>query len=473
MKALHDFVKKFEPSKENKFAHTTYDAFYTFLFQPDTVTTDGTHIKDGMDLKRLMVHVVLALQLLYVFGTWNIGHQHFVALGESSGYLDMFIPKVIYGLIQLIPIFVVANVVGLGIEFFYASKNGHSVEEGYLVSGALIPLIMPPDIPLTWLALSVVFAVVLGKEAFGGTGMNIWNIALLSRVFIFFAYPTTISGDEVWVSGIEKVSIEGIPAYVAAEYGYAHEAFNWIFNGLGFAMPFTTPEVGYKLVADGWTGATPLAIGAKEGWEGIAAAGYTDSEIIWGTIPGSIGESSVPLIVLGMIFLMVTRVASYRVIFGGIIGFFVAAFMMNAIAPPADLITDDTPGIFKFMAIHPLRQMAMGSFLFAITFMATDPVSSADTPTGKWIYGFLIAFIGLIIRVMNPAYPEGWMLSILLMNTFAPLIDHYVYQANMKRRAKRTHAMAEQRDELITRRGEMQIFNEESDYVPVGNTSGQ
>ena len=475
MKALHDFVKKFEPSKDNKFAHTTYDAFYTFLFQPDSVTTDGTHIKDGMDLKRLMIHVVLALQLLYVFGTWNIGHQHFVALGENVGYIEGFIPKVIYGLIQILPIFVVANVVGLGIEFLYAAKNGHSVEEGYLVSGALIPLIMPPDIPLIWLAVSVVFAVVLGKEAFGGTGMNIWNVALLARVFIFFAYPTSISGDEVWVSGIEKTTIDGLPAFVAADYGWAHGLFNNIFGLFGFDAPFSnlTDAGAVKLVADGWTGATPLGIAAKEGWDGIAAAGYTDSEIIWGVIPGSIGESSVPLIVLGMIFLIVTRVASYRVIFGGIIGFFVAAFMMNAIAPPAELLTDDTPGVFKFMAIHPLRQMAMGSFLFAITFMATDPVSSADTPTGKWIYGFLIAFIGLIIRVMNPAYPEGWMLSILLMNTFAPLIDHYVYEANMKRRAKRTHAMAEQRNELITRRGEMEIFDAESEYTPVGNTSGQ
>ena len=462
MKALHDFVKKFEPAKENKLAHTTYDAFYTFLFQPDSVTTDGTHIKDGMDLKRLMVHVVLALQLLYVFGTWNIGHQHFVALGMHTGLLEGFLLKVVYGLIQIVPIFVVTHVVGLGIEFLYAAKNGHSVEEGYLVTGALIPLIMPPDIPLLWLAVAIVFAVVLGKEAFGGTGMNIWNIALLARVFIFFAYPTTISGDEVWVSGIEKVGTE----YFAASYNFAHHAFDWVFGLFGY-LQFGE---GGQAVVDGWTGATPLGIAAKEGWQGVEAV-YTESQIFWGSIPGSIGESSVPLIVIGMIFLIVTRVASYRVIFGGLIGFLVAALMMNAISP--EVITDDTPGIFKFMAIHPLRQMAMGSFLFAITFMATDPVSSADTPVGKWIYGFLVAFIGLIIRVMNPAYPEGWMLSILLMNTFAPLIDHYVYEANMKRRAKRTHAMAKQRDELITRRGDMEIFDEESEYEAVGNTSGQ
>lgn len=461
MKALHDFVQKFEPAKENKFAHTTYDAFYTFLFQPDAVTTDGTHIKDGMDLKRLMVHVVLALQLLYVFGTWNIGHQHFVALGLHTGLLEGFLLKVVYGLIQILPIFVVTHVVGLGIEFVYAARKGHSVEEGFLVSGALIPLIMPPDIPLLWLAVSIVFAVILGKEAFGGTGMNIWNVALLARVFIFFAYPTTISGDEVWVSGIEKIDLNGAPAFASASYNWAHGAFDWLFGNLGLS----TFGEGGMLVADGWTGATPLGIAAKDGWAGVEAY-YSESQIIWGTIPGSIGESSVPLIVIGMIFLMVTRIASYRVIFGGLIGFMVAALMMNAIAPSE--LTADTPGIFKFMAIHPLRQMAMGSFLFAITFMATDPVSSADTPVGKWIYGFLIAFIGLIIRVLNPAYPEGWMLSILLMNTFAPLIDHYVYQANMNRRAKRTAAMAEQRKELITKRGDMDILNADSDLQTVG-----
>lgn len=441
MKALHDFVKKFEPAKENKLAHTTYDAFYTFLFQPDEVTKDGVHITDGMDLKRLMVQVVLALQVLYVFGTWNIGHQHFLAIGEHTGLLEGFHLKVVYGLIQIIPIFVVTHVVGLGIEFIYAARKGHSVEEGFLVSGALIPLIMPPDIPLVWLAVAIAFAVVLGKEAFGGTGMNIWNVALLARVFIFFAYPTTISGDEVWVSGIEKVGTE----FFAATYGWAHGAFDWIFSGLGWS----TFGAGGQAVVDGWTGATPLGLAAKEGWEGVTAH-YSVDAMFWGGIPGSIGEMSVPLILVGMIFLMVTRIADYRVIIGGLIGFVVCGLLLNAISPAE--LTETTPGVFKFMAIPWYYQMIMGSFLFAITFMATDPVSSADTPMGKWIYGFLIAFIGLIIRVMNPAYPEGWMLSILLMNTFAPLIDHYVYQANMNRRAKRTAAMAKQRGELITKR---------------------
>lgn len=464
MKALHDYVKKFEPDhSKSPFLHTTYDAFYTFLFQPPTVTKGGVHVRDGMDLKRQMVHVVLALQVLYLFGTWNIGHQHFVALGEYAGLLEGLHLKVVYGLIQIVPIFIVVHVVGLGIEFIYAAKKGHSVEEGFLVSGALIPLIMPPDIPLWILAVSVAFAVVLGKEAFGGTGMNIWNIALLSRVFVFFAYPTTISGDEVWVSGIEKVDV-GV--YASEAYSIVHNGFDWLFAGLGWA---TFGEGGSQVV-DGWTGATPLGIAAKSGWEGVTQY-YTESQIFWGVIPGSIGEGSVPLIVLGMIFLMVTRIADWRTIVGGLIGLVVAGLMMNAIAPAE--ITEDTPGIFRFMAIHPLRQMAMGSFLFAITFMATDPVSSADTPTGKWIYGFLIAFIGLIIRVLNPAYPEGWMLSILLLNTFAPLIDHYVLQANVKRRAKRTASMAKLRDEIITKRGTVDVFtpqNEDDDsYRPVGN----
>ncbi|WP_116128127.1 NADH:ubiquinone reductase (Na(+)-transporting) subunit B [Lewinella sp. IMCC34183] len=464
MKALHDFVTKLEPDhKESPFLATTYDAFYTFLFQPPTVTKGGVHVRDGMDLKRQMVWVVLALQLLYVFGTWNIGNQHFRALGLYTGTLEGFHLKIVYGLIQIIPIFVVTHVVGLGIEFIYAAKKGHAVEEGFLVSGALIPLIMPPDIPLWILAISVAFAVVLGKEAFGGTGMNIWNIALLARVFIFFAYPTTISGDEVWVSGIEKVDV-GV--YASEAYNFVHHGFDWIFAGLGWH----TFGAGGQLVADGWTGATPLGIAAKEGWEGVSAV-YDQSSIFWGTIPGSIGESSVPLILIGMAFIMFTRIADYRVIVGGLIGFMVGGFMLNAIAPAE--LTADTPGIFKFMAIHPLRQMIMGSFLFAITFMATDPVSSADTPTGKWIYGFLIAFIGLIIRVLNPAYPEGWMLSILLLNTFAPLIDHYVYQANIRRRAKRVASMAKTRDELITKRqGDVEVFTPQNaeGYRPVGST---
>lgn len=443
MKALHDFVKRFEPDHNNKILHTTYDAFYTFLFQPDTVTKGGVHVRDGMDLKRLMVHVVLALQLCYVFGTWNIGHQHFTALGQHMGMLEGFHLKVIYGLVKLIPIFVVTHLVGLGIEFIYAARKGHSVEEGFLVSGALIPLIMPPDINLWILGLSIAFAVILGKEAFGGTGMNIWNVALLARVFIFFAYPTTISGDEVWIAGIEKEGLD----YVGQNYGIVFGIFDSLFSGLGLS----TFGEGGALVADGYTGATPLGLAAKGGWDAVTQY-YTTDQMFWGNIPGSIGETSKPLIIIGMLFLMVTRIADWRIIVGGLVGFFICGLMMNAMAPSE--ILPETAGIFKFMAIPWYYQLVMGSFLFAIVYMATDPVSAASTPTGKWIYGFMIGAIGLIIRVWNPAYPEGWMLAILFMNTFAPLIDHYVFQGNINRRAKRNVKLAKVREELIAEKKE-------------------
>ncbi|PHI18624.1 NADH:ubiquinone reductase (Na(+)-transporting) subunit B [Lewinellaceae bacterium SD302] len=457
MSALHDFVKKFEPDHENKFLHTTYDAFYTFLFQPGEVTKGGTHVKDGMDLKRLMVHVVLALQLLYVFGTWNIGHQHFTALGQYPGLLEGFHLKLVYGLVKMIPIFLVTHVVGLGIEFIYAAKKGHSVEEGFLVSGALIPLIMPPDIPLWILAVSIAFAVVLGKEAFGGTGMNIWNIALLARVFIFFAYPTTISGDEVWIAGMEKLPETG--AWVGQQYGGIYSFFDWIFSGLG-ASTFGEGGAYMLSAADGVTGATPLGLAAKGGWAEVTQY-YSTDQMFWGAIPGSIGESNKLFIILGMFFLAVTKIADWRIIVGGVFGFIFCSLLMNAMAP--DVFTENTQGIFKFMAIPWYYQMIMGSFLFSIAFMATDPVSAASTPTGKWIYGFMIGLIGLIVRVWNPAYPEGWMLAILFMNTFAPLIDHYVFQANIKRRAKRGAELAAVRDELITeKQGRMDILTPEN-----------
>ncbi|MEM9260419.1 MAG: NADH:ubiquinone reductase (Na(+)-transporting) subunit B, partial [Bacteroidota bacterium] len=414
---------------------------YTFLFQPDTVTTGkGVHIRDGMDLKRLMVHVVLALQLCYIYGTWNIGHQHFTALGQYPGLLEGFHLKLVYGLIKLIPIFVVTHVVGLGIEFIYAARKGHSVEEGFLVSGALIPLIMPPDINLWILALAIAFAVILGKEAFGGTGMNIWNVALLARVFIFFAYPTTISGDEVWIAGFEK---DATNVWFGQDYGVVYGFFDWIFSGLGWSTFGAGGEL-MLTAADGVTGATPLALAAKGGWEGVTAF-YSTTDMWWGTIPGSIGETSKPLIILGMLFLMFTRIADWRIIVGGLLGFFFCGLLMNGMAPAE--ITEETAGIWKFMAVPWYYQLIMGSFLFAITYMATDPVSASSTPVGKWIYGFMIGVIGLIIRVWNPAYPEGWMLAILFMNTFAPLIDHYVFQANMNRRTKRSAMIAKARAE--------------------------
>lgn len=395
--------------------HTLYDAVFTFALAPKSTTgPQGTQIKDGMDLKRLMVHVVIAMQLCYLFGTYNIGHQHFVAGGQYLGFLEGFHLKLAHGLVQMLPIFIVAHVVGLGIEIYFAAKKGHAVEEGFLVSGALIPLIMPPDIPLWILAVAVAFAVIIGKEAFGGTGMNIWNIALLARVFVFFAYPTTISGDEVWVSGFEKIAPGGL-----AEYGWGHDLFNSLFGWMGLDQ-FNTNLA----VVDGYTGATPLSLAYQGGWENVTSV-YSPSQMWWGTIPGSIGESSKPLILLGALFLLVTKIASWRIMLSMFFGAVVGALVLNMW------------GATPFMEVPWHYQFYMGSFFFAMAFMATDPVTASSTNTGKWWYGFLIGFFGMLIRVINPAYPEGWMLAILLMNTFAPLIDHYVLQSNISKRLKR------------------------------------
>ncbi len=395
MKGLLNFFHKIEPDKEKSpFLHTVFDGFFTFLFVPNHVTAKGTHVKDRMDLKRLMIFVVLAMLACYVFGAYNIGHHHYAALGQYTELNAGIWPKFWYGILKILPILIVAMAVGLGIEFYYASRKGHGIEEGFIVSGMLIPLIMPPDLPLWMLAVAVVFAVILGKEAFGGTGMNILNVALLTRVFVFFAYPTFISGDEVWISGVAGV--------------------------------------------DGVTGATPLALAAKGGWEAVTQV-YSASDMWWGFIPGSIGETSKPLIILGALFLIFTRVASWRIMISMVLGAAFVAMLMNGFAPD---ITADTPGVFKFMAIPWYYQFYMGSFLFAMAFMATDPVTASGTNKGKWIYGFLIGSIGMVIRIINPAYPEGWMLAILLLNVFAPTIDHFVVEGNMKRRAKRAEAIA-------------------------------
>ncbi|MFZ1751322.1 MAG: NADH:ubiquinone reductase (Na(+)-transporting) subunit B [Saprospiraceae bacterium] len=413
---LIDFLKSIEPDKKKSpLLHTAYDAFFTFAYVPDTVTKAGTHIKDGMDLKRLMVTVVIAMQFCYLFGTYNIGHQHFVAAGEYLGFIEGFHLKLAHGLIQMLPIYVVSMVVGLGIEFYFAAKKGHAVEEGYLVTGALIPLIMPPDIPLWILSLSIVFAVIVGKEAFGGTGMNIWNVALLSRVFVFFAYPLTIAGDEVWVSGFSKLA----PG-TTADYGWFHTGFfSSIFEWLGL----DTFRAGTAVV-DGYSGATPLALAYQGGWEKVTSV-YTEGQMIWGSIPGSIGETSKVLIVLGALILLFTRVGSWRIMVGMLLGLIGTSWILNAL------------GSTPFMTVTWTQHLMMGSFLFAMAFMATDPVTATSTNTGKWIYGIMIGFIGLLIRVMNPAYPEGWMLAILFLNTFAPTIDYFVIESNIKKRLSR------------------------------------
>ncbi|MDZ4680838.1 MAG: NADH:ubiquinone reductase (Na(+)-transporting) subunit B [Saprospiraceae bacterium] len=415
-KELLQFLKRIEPDKKKSpFLHTLYDGFFTFAFTPNHVTKGGVHIRDGMDLKRLMVHVVLAMQLCYIFGTYNIGHQHFTAIGEHTGLLSGLHLKLFYGLIQILPIVIVTHVVGLGIEFYYAMRKGHGIEEGFLVTGALIPLIMPPDIPLWILAMSVAFAVIIGKEAFGGTGMNILNIALLARVFVFFAYPTTISGDYVWVSGLADFKA-GSPV----DYGWWHTSFsNTIFEWFGW----TTFDV-KSAVVDGFTGATPLTLGYSGGWQAITNV-YEPSQMFWGLIPGSVGETCKPAIIAGALFLIFTGVASWRIMVSMVLGAAIMGMIFNAWDATA------------FMDVPWYHHFTIGSFLFAMAFMATDPVTASSTNRGKWIYGFLIGAIGLIIRVMNPAYPEGWMLSILFMNVFAPTIDHFVVEGNIARRLKR------------------------------------
>jgi Na+-transporting NADH:ubiquinone oxidoreductase subunit B len=423
--AFIDFWKRIEPDKKKSpFAHTAYDAFFTFFFKPSTVTEGkGTHIRDAMDLKRTMVHVVIAMQLCLVFGAYNIGHQHFLALGYNTGVLEGLHLKLVFGIIQILPIVIVANLVGLGIEFYFAAKKGHAVEEGYLVTGMLIPAIMPPDIPLWMLALAVIFAVVLGKEVFGGTGMNIINIALLARAFLFFAYPTYISGDTPWVAGIDLKA--GV-----ADYSWMHTMFNPIFDLMGWSGF----QEGAPLV-QGFSGATPLAIAPLEGWAqydpytkeliGGVTETYSPMQMFIGAIPGCIAETCKPAIIFGGIFLIVTGVASWRIMVSMALGVAVTGIIFNAW------------GFNSYMEIPWYQHFSMGGLLFALVFMATDPVTAAGTNTGKWIYGFLIGFFGLVIRVMNPAYAEGWMLAILLLNVFAPLIDYYVVQAHISKRMKR------------------------------------
>ncbi len=414
--SLIDKLKKIEPDKKkHPLLWVLHEGISTFLYVPNHVTSSGVHVRDGMDLKRLMVFVVLALQLCYVFGAYNIGQQHFMAIGQHTGWSEALHLKIAFGLFKILPLFLVTHIVGLGLEFWFAAKRGHGIQEGFLVSGALIPLIMPPDLPLWILALAVIFAVVIGKEAFGGTGMNFINIALLTRLFVFFAYPSTISGDEVWVSGIEATT-----AGAAAEYSWIHTGLlNGIFDMFGWSLFDTSAQV-----VDGFSGATPLALAYQGGWDQVTTQ-YTPGQIFWGGIPGSIGETSKPLIILAALFLVFTRIASWRIMLGTLLGAIGMSLLFNLW------------GVTPFMQVPWMYQLIMGSFLFAAVFMATDPVTAATTLKGKWIYGILIGILGIIIRVINPAYPEGWMLAIIFMNVFAPLIDHYVIEKNIKKRLKR------------------------------------
>ena len=386
MNGLRNLVDKIKPTFEKGgklgFLHSTFDAFETFLFVPNTVTKRGAHVRDCVDLKRIMIMVVIALVPAMLFGIWNTGYQHSEAFGLGWGFWNI----VLYGLVKVLPLYIVSYLVGLGIEFVSAQIQGHEVNEGYLVSGMLIPLIVPVDVPLWMLAIAVAFAVIIGKEVFGGTGMNIWNPALLTRAFLFFSYPSMMSGDTVWTGGVTRFMNEG----VAFQAG----------NGL----------------VDGFSGATPLANATFEN----LSPKFMD--MVLGTIPGSVGETSVIAILIGAAILLWTGVASWKIMVSSVVGGLAVGYLGYAVG------ATDLPGYY---------QLVMGGFLFGTVFMATDPVTSAQTECGKWIYGFLVGALAVTVRIWNPGYPEGMMLAILLMNTFAPLIDHYVVEGSIKRRAKK------------------------------------
>ncbi|WP_291119489.1 NADH:ubiquinone reductase (Na(+)-transporting) subunit B [Flavobacterium sp. UBA6135] len=375
MKFLRDKIDQIKKpfgkgEKLEKFAPAV-NALDTFLYVPNHTTKHGAHIRDAVDLKRTMITVVLALVPALIFGTWNAGYQSLSQIQEVVPFMD----ALIHGAWKVLPMIAVSYGVGLGIEFYFAIVRGHEVNEGYLVTGLLIPMIMPIDLPLWMLALSVIFAVIIGKEAFGGTGMNILNPALTARAFAFFAYPTYMSGDKIWVSDAS-----------------------------------TTDAISGETILG------KLAAGQE--------AGYDMWSMFAGTIPGSISETSVLWILVGAAILVITGVGSWRIIVSGFLGAAVMAFLFELWGANA---------LMDFGMLHLL----VGGLAFGIVFMATDPVSAAQTNRGKWIYGFLIGFFSIMIRVFNPAYPEGVMLAILLLNVFAPTIDHYVVEGNIKRRKKR------------------------------------
>ena len=370
MKAPFDKGQKLEK------LHPAFNAFETFLFVPNHTSKTGAHIRDGIDLKRVMITVIIALLPALFYGIYNTGYQYLYQTGEEFTVLD----AVIHGSYKILPMIAVSYIVGLGIEFAFAVFRGHQVNEGYLVTGLLIPMIMPVDIPLWMVAISVAFAVLIGKEAFGGTGMNILNPALTARAFAFFAYPTYMSGNQVWVSEASNV--------------------------------------------DGVSGETILGM--------LAAGGSTDQfsmmDMFIGSIPGSIAETSTLMVLIGAFILIYTGVGSWRIMVGSVIGAALTGMLFNLW------------GANELMSFDWYNHIIVGGFAFGVVFMATDPVSAAQTLKGKWIYGVLVGVFCILIRVFNPAYPEGVMLAILLMNVFAPTIDHYVIDASIKRREKRVNS---------------------------------
>jgi len=379
--SLRDKVDKIKPNfmPGGKYAklRSVFEGFESFLFVPNKVTFKGSHVRDSIDLKRTMIIVVIALVPALLFGMYNTGLQHFRSIGVEAAFLQTFW----FGFLKVLPLVIVSYLVGLGIEFVSAQIKGHEIFEGYLVTGMLIPLIVPVDIPLWMLAVAIAFSVIIGKEIFGGTGMNIFNPALLTRAFLFFSYPKWMSGDAVWTEGVIK--------------------------GQG--------------IVDGFSGATPLAQYALGDTSNVPSL----FEMFIGTIPGSVGETSTLMILLGALILVATGIGSWKIMVSVFAGGAAMGLLLNLVA------------VNDYMSLPFYYHFVMGGFAFGAVFMATDPVTGSQTEKGKWIYGFLIGVLSIMFRVLNPAYPEGVMLAILLMNLFAPLIDHFVVQANINRRLKR------------------------------------
>ncbi|MBD0401144.1 NADH:ubiquinone reductase (Na(+)-transporting) subunit B [Flammeovirga sp. EKP202] len=396
MKFIHDLIEKQKPMFEKggklEKLYYVFEAGETFMFTPPDVTkAKGVQVRDAVDLKRVMMTVVIALLPAIIFGLWNVGYQHHIATGEAASVGE----QLLIGLQLSLPIIIVSYAAGGTVEAAFAVFRNHPITEGFLVTGILIPLVLPATIPLWQVGLASAFAVLVAKEVFGGVGMNILNVALTARAFLYFAYPAAISGDKVWT--------------------YLGEGTSTV---------------------DGFTGATFLGLAVEAQNQGVAVADFVGKAAHWasdpmslfiGTIPGSIGETSALMCLIGALVLIWTKVADYRIIISGILGALAMGVLLNVLAPEGA----------TYLQMPAYYHLIVGGFAFGIVFMATDPVSASQTNSGKWIYGALIGVMTVIIRVLNPAYPEGIMLAILLMNVLAPLIDHYVVNANKKRRLKR------------------------------------
>ncbi len=392
MESLRKYLDKIKPNFEEggkcSKLKSTFEAFESFLFVPNEQTpAKGAHIRDAVDLKRTITVVLIALMPALFFGMWNVGHFHYQMTGEEAGLFGKFF----YGLVAMLPNIIASYVCGLFLEFMFAQIRKEQVNEGFLATGLLIPMICPIDTPCWMVGIATMFAVLIGKEVFGGTGMNIVNPALLARAFLFFAYPVKMSGDKVWIAGASDV--------------------------------------------DGFSGATPLGeLAHGTAWDALTSQ-YSVMDMFLGNIPGSVGETSTLCILIGAVILIWTGIASWKIMVSGVAGVCLMGLLLNAFGP--DQPSEEFAALFTYAQIPFWSHLVLGGFAFGIVFMATDPVTAAQTECGKWVYGFLIGVVAILVRVINPAFPEGVMLAILLMNVCAPLIDHCVIRANVKRRLNR------------------------------------